>query len=303
MAKYVSQDGLNLFWSGIKTKLRAKVDVVEGKGLSTNDLTTALKNNYDAAFDNRVTGVTVNGATNASKAKFVTVKYDAVADPSGDPSAQGWYEENSGSYTATSDTEVDAEKTYYTKTEGIRVLDIVMPTKLQDLSNDATGKYATESYVDGITGTPESGKTLVQMIAAVAAGNVSIAFVDSVPSVSDAVNNTIYMVPKTVYKAVTNPTGNPSTSSYYELSNGSYVASQDVTVTSGKRYYVVDTESNNIYDEYIVGTKNGIKTLEKVGDTRIDLSGYVLASDLVAVTTEEINTLINQDTTAGAVDA
>lgn len=259
MAKYVTQEGLNLFWSGIKTKLRAKVDVVEGKGLSTNDLTDALKANYDAAYDNRVTGVTVNGNVDATKASFVT--------------------------------------------ENGRVLNIVIPTKLQDLTNDSTGAYATETFVSGITGTPTAGKTLVEMISDVASGNLSVEFVSTLPTVSEATNNTIYLVPTTVYKAVTNPTGDPSTSNYYELSNGSYVASQDTSVTAGKRYYVVDAQANNVYAEYIVGTREGTKVLEKVGDTQIDLSGYVLASDLVPVSNAEITALLAEDTTAGATDA
>ena len=41
------------------------------------------------------------------------------------------------------------------------------------------------------------------------------------------------------YEAVTSPTGNPSTSGYYELVNGEYVLSEDTEVDSSKTYYVV----------------------------------------------------------------
>lgn len=48
--------------------------------------------------------------------------YDAVAEPEGNPSAQGWFERSGDEghyvYTETSDTEVDSSKTYYSKTEG-----------------------------------------------------------------------------------------------------------------------------------------------------------------------------------------
>ena len=42
------------------------------------------------------------------------------------------------------------------------------------------------------------------------------------------------------YAAVTNPTGNPKTSGWYELnaSTGKYVKTTDTTVTSGKTYYI-----------------------------------------------------------------
>lgn len=42
--------------------------------------------------------------------------YEAVADPSGNPSTQGWYEVINYKYVLTTDTEVDAGKTYYVGT-------------------------------------------------------------------------------------------------------------------------------------------------------------------------------------------
>lgn len=41
------------------------------------------------------------------------------------------------------------------------------------------------------------------------------------------------------YEAVTTPTGNPSTSGYFELVDGAYVASTDTEVDPTKTYYVV----------------------------------------------------------------
>lgn len=72
--KFLNLTGLQHFWSKIKEQLNTKVDKVEGKGLSTNDLTNELKGNYDAAWahaqvahapadaeKNVVVGVKVNG--------------------------------------------------------------------------------------------------------------------------------------------------------------------------------------------------------------------------------------------------
>ena len=42
--KYIDDNGLLYLWGKIKTKLEGKVDKVTGKGLSTNDYTTAEKN-------------------------------------------------------------------------------------------------------------------------------------------------------------------------------------------------------------------------------------------------------------------
>lgn len=44
--------------------------------------------------------------------------YTAVENPTGDPSASGYYELVDGSYVATTDTTVDSNKTYYTKVNG-----------------------------------------------------------------------------------------------------------------------------------------------------------------------------------------
>lgn len=41
--KYLDQDGVLYFWQKIKAKLSTKVDKIDGKGLSTNDYTTAEK--------------------------------------------------------------------------------------------------------------------------------------------------------------------------------------------------------------------------------------------------------------------
>lgn len=45
--KYLDSDGLLYFTQKIKTWLSGKVDKVDGKGLSTNDFTTTLKNKLD----------------------------------------------------------------------------------------------------------------------------------------------------------------------------------------------------------------------------------------------------------------
>ena len=53
-------------------------------------------------------------------------------------------------------------------------------------------------------------------------------------------------------------------------------------------YFVPNTTSaNDVYDEYML--ING--AFEKVGNTAVDLSGYVLEDDLVEITTAEINAL------------
>lgn len=53
MSKFLDENGLQYFWSKLKTSLSNKVDKITGKGLSTEDYTTAEKtklaglSNYD----------------------------------------------------------------------------------------------------------------------------------------------------------------------------------------------------------------------------------------------------------------
>ncbi len=71
MSKYLDNDGLLYLWQKIKAKfatitdLSGKVDKVDGKGLSTNDYTTAEKNKLsgieEGAEKNNIDWITING--------------------------------------------------------------------------------------------------------------------------------------------------------------------------------------------------------------------------------------------------
>lgn len=82
--KYVGENALLYFWGKIKTLVGTKVDKVEGKGLSTNDYTTAEKNKLggiDAGAQvNVIESVVVNGttATIANKTATVTMETGAI---------------------------------------------------------------------------------------------------------------------------------------------------------------------------------------------------------------------------------
>lgn len=50
-------------------------------------------------------------------AKTYEITYQEVSEPSGNPKEQSWYEYKNAKYTLSTDTEVDENKTYYTKVE------------------------------------------------------------------------------------------------------------------------------------------------------------------------------------------
>lgn len=73
------------------------------------------------------------------------------------------------------------------------------------------------------------------------------------------------------------------------------VASLPGTGLTGIIYLLeVAGSSNNVYDEYIWCDVSGTGTMgwEKIGSTAIDLTGYMLKTDMVAVTNAEIDTVV-----------
>lgn len=77
MAVYLDKEGLTHLWQGLKQKLANKVDKVEGKGLSTNDFTTAEKNkleNIEAGADaNVIETIQVNNQALTPTGKAVNI--------------------------------------------------------------------------------------------------------------------------------------------------------------------------------------------------------------------------------------
>lgn len=182
MAKYLTLSGLQTFYAGIKTKLATKVDVVEGKGLSTHDLTDELKQTYDAAVTkaneaekNVVVGIQVNGAD-----QVVTEERKVnIAVP-----------------TKTSDITNDSD---FTTNELLNAA----KEALQGSIDTVDGKFA-EYYKN--TEIDSKVSALNEAIAAAAAGKITVSVVDAIDTAAKtvttggeatpAVANVIYMVPK-----------------------------------------------------------------------------------------------------------
>ena len=97
--KFLDQNGLLYVWTKIKNLLGGKVDKVEGKGLSTNDLTDALKTNYDAAYTHSTSAHAPSGAQ-ANIIETIKVNNTAITPTS-------------------------------------KTVNITVPTKLSELSNDS----------------------------------------------------------------------------------------------------------------------------------------------------------------------
>ena len=84
--KFLNYDGLSHFWSKIKTLLGGKVDKVEGKGLSTNDLTDELLSKLNGVeeganktvVENVLTSDSTTNALSAAQGKALDAKIAAI---------------------------------------------------------------------------------------------------------------------------------------------------------------------------------------------------------------------------------
>ena len=168
--KYLDDEGLLYFWQTLKTKLAGKVDAEDGKGLSTNDFTTAEKtklagidenaNKYThptyTAHDSGLYKFSVDGTGHVSSVTEVT-KADITALGVG------------GSEAVTYDVATQSSNGLMSSTD---------KTNLDNLVS-ASSSYATKTDVTS---------------AVANAGHITKSIVDSIPSASSASETVIYLV-------------------------------------------------------------------------------------------------------------
>lgn len=134
MSKLITLALLSRFWTNVKNYvnngLNGKVSTVDGKGLSTNDLTNTLKSNYDAAHTH-----TQNGEVHVTAAQKNT--WDGKAD---------------GNHTHTGFADADHTHTgFAASSHGHAYADLTgkptIPTTVAQLTD--AGDYAKKSEIAG----------------------------------------------------------------------------------------------------------------------------------------------------------
>jgi hypothetical protein len=154
--EYLDKSGLTLLISKIKSALGGKVDVVSGKGLSTNDYTSAEKQKLsgiaNGAQVNVIESVKVNGTklTPSSKAVDVTV-----------PTKTSQLTNDSGYQSATSVESIITAKGYQTQSQ------------VQSLINSAVGNITSIRY-EKVTSLPATGSNGVIYLVAHSHGTQDI---------------------------------------------------------------------------------------------------------------------------------
>ena len=299
---YLDKTGLALVWEKIKNLLNTKVDKVDGKGLSTNDYTsdekTKLANIAAGAQVNVLEGIQKNGTNVTITNKIANISV---------PTATSDLTNDSGFITTADIPEGAAGTTTTPKMDGTAAVgtelafargDHIHPT---DTSRAAASDLtALDGRVEDLEEAVGSGGSVDSKIATAIQGLDSSVTATSNQAIS-AVTITDGKI--TASSKVTIPTNNN------QLTNGAgYQTASDVSTAinnalsaamtyKGTKATVdaLPTTGNKTGDVWHVTADGGEyawsgTAWEELGSV-MDLSDYVEDTDLVAITSSEINTI------------
>ena len=323
--KFLDENGLLYYDGKIKGRLNTKVDKVTGKGLSTNDLTNELKQTYDETVikvdqiiaeggePNVIETVKVNGTAltpDAEKAINIDLSGYAkttdlptkVSELTNDGDGTTGSKFATEAYVNTNGGKIDKIKVNGTEqTITNKAVDIKVPTKTSDLTNDSN--FAVDAnyvHTDNNYTTDEKNKlngiaegAQINKIESIKVNGVAQTITSKAVDITVPTNN----------KQLTNGAGYQTSSEVQAAINSAIsgitgidfqvVESLPGTGVKGVIYLVSNSGTGtNIYDEYIWVTNR----FEKIGTTEIDLSNYYNTTNLLALTNQEIDTIISTST-------
>lgn len=305
MAKnYLDKTGLALVWEKIKNGLSGKVDKVDGKGLSTNDYTanekTKLANIASGAQVNVLEGIQKNGDTVTIVNKIANISVPTkTSDITNDSGFITTSDIPEGAAASTTTPAMDGtaatgselafargDHVHPTDTSRAAASDVTaLTTRVGDLETAVgTGGSVDSKISSAIAGLDSSiTSTANQAIASVTLtdGKITGSTKITVPTNNNQLTNGAgYQTASDVSTAIATAVAG-ITSFEYEV-----VQSLPAEGEAGIIYLVAHSHgTGDSYDEYIWVSN----AFEKIGNTDIDLSGYVLSTDLVAITNTEIN--------------
>lgn len=267
MAVFASKTDIQFLISKIKSALSGKVDTVSGKGLSTNDYTTAEKN--------KLAGIAAGA--------------NAYTLPTASASILGGVKVGSN-LTISNGVLSGTPNTTYSAMTGASASAAGSSGLVPAPSAGAATRYLRS---DGTWVTPPDTNTTYSVATASSNGLMSAADkskLDSSPtasSIKSQIEAYGYQTSSQVQTAVNNAVGKITGISL------SVVTSLPTTGAAGTIYLIAHShsDSNDGYDEYIWVEAN--KAFEKIGNTDVDLSAYMKTSDLSEIGTTDLTTMWN----------
>ena len=308
MAKnFLDSTGVALVWSKIKLLLADKVDKVEGKGLSTNDYTsdekTKLANIAAGAQVNVLEGIQKNGqsVTITNKIANITVP-TATSDLTNDSGFITSADIPEGAAASTTTPLMDGTAAVGTELAFARG-DHVHPTDtsraaasdvtaLEGRVDDLEDAVGTGGSVDSKIQTAIQGldssiaATTNQAISSITItdGKITASTKATIPTNNNQLTNGAgYQTASDVSTAIANAIGDLEGVSF------SIVQSLPATGDSAVIYLVADASGsgNDVYDEFIWLSDQS--KFEKIGRTDVDLSDYYNTTNLVPITSAQID--------------
>lgn len=156
--------------------------------------------------------------------------------------------------------------------------------KLAGIAAGAQVNAITTVKVNGTALTPDTNKAVDVTVPTKTSQLTNDSGFQNATQVKATVTGQGYQTQSQVQSLINSAVGNV-TSIRYEK-----VTSLPATGATGVIYLVAHSHgTQDIYDEYIWIADT--KTFEKIGNTDINLSGYVKATDLAAITTDELNAM------------
>lgn len=314
--KYLNIDGVAYLWEKIKNALSGKVDKETGKGLSSNDFTAEEKAklaNIQAGAEvnvnadwNAVTGdaAILNKPTIPTKTSDLT-NDSGFVDSSDLPEAATVAPLMDGTAAVGTSAKYAREDHRHpsdTTKVSTRVVDTTISTASSQVVNDG---YEAELIAQDTSQNTRSSVDVapdhVQLSSSIGSYSGSIHIDNSGDiTITSGSNTTIISSLGTEIHNIVAPTANG------DAANKKYVDDAVAGVTgvdfrvvtslpaageSGVIYLVSNGGSSpNSYDEYIWISSTG--SYEKIGTTDIDLSDYMMKSDMVAITNAEIDVIV-----------
>lgn len=299
---YLDKTGLALVWEKVKSGLSGKVDKVDGKGLSTNDYTsdekTKLANVAAGAQVNVLEGIQKNGTTVTITNKIANITV---------PTATSDLTNDSGFITTSDIPEGAAASTTTPHMDGTAAVGTELAFARGDHTHPTDTSRASASDVTSLTGRVSDLETAVG-----SGGSVDSKIATAIQGLDSSVTATTNQA----ISAVTITDGKITASSKVtiptntnELTNGAgFQTASDVStaintaLTSAMTYKgtkatvaALPSSGNKVGDLWHVTADGGEyawsgTAWEELGSV-MDLSDYVEDTDLVAITSTEINTI------------
>lgn len=313
--KFLSSEGLLYYWQSLKTMLANKVDKQTGKGLSTNDYSTAektkLTNIAAGAQVNVIQSIKVNNVAQGIDAKAVNITVPiATSDLTNDSNfvVDENYVHTDNNYTITEKNKLNgvAAGAQANVIESIKVnntaqtvtnkaVNITVPENVSDLTNDLN--FASDAnYVHTDNNYTTTEKTKLNGIADGADENI-IQTIKVNNAAQTVTNKEVNITVPTNNNQLTNGAGYQTASDVStaiaaavgQITGFSFsiVQALPATGTAGTIYLIAHShDTNDGYDEYIWVNN----AFEKLGHTDVDLSGYVETTNVI--TNAQIDTIL-----------